>query len=625
MIGARIKAVALTGMVCTVVAWWSPVRSKEVQAVQWEVLVAFNPSSESATAADPEIPIDELKLLVKPLTKAELEKEAGAWQELLKAKVKEISDAEIAIKRQNRQAKEAKEAVDAVEKAQAALAEAKEAQENAAPDTPEYEEATKKVEAAQAALAKAREAIGEAVEAKEEVELDSEVQKTVSEALEGDSEDEDDSSEELDASEAARNIDAAAEALGEETEGVEGVDESKLEEISEQLEQSVESTSEVKKEVVKKVTELISERVAIVDRFEVLLDELEKKGGETEQYKTYIDAVSGVEIDVTDTTGLGVRLVGWLKSEEGGLRWGINIAKFVIIVAVSIYISKILSQIVNKTLSKVGGTSELLRQFIIMVIERGGIVLGVMLALTALGVSLGPLIALLGGASFVLAFALQSNLGNFASGLMIMLSKPFDVGDEIKVSGLWGYVDSISLASTKIKGFSRQVITVPNNTIWGSIIENLTAGDIRAGSILIRVPFKENIRKVKQIIEDIAKSHPLVLSDPGPGVFPWQYEEYYIALYLSFKTKTPDFWSAWGDLIPMIQEGLEKEGIEIALPIEQQIDVSASEYKQKSILSKSKGNGNSPVKRELAKSVVAEKDGDDTPFDEIDAGDVDFS
>ena len=143
MIGARIKAVALTGVVCTVVAWWSPVRGREVQAVQSEILVAFIPTAGSATA-DPEIPIDELRLLVKPLTKTELESEAGAWQGLLKNKVQEISDAEIAIKRQNRQAKEAKEAVDAVEKAQGALAEAKLAQENATPDTPEYEEATKK-------------------------------------------------------------------------------------------------------------------------------------------------------------------------------------------------------------------------------------------------------------------------------------------------------------------------------------------------------------------------------------------------------------------------------------------------------------------------------------------------
>jgi len=425
MIGARIKAVALTGMVCTVVAWWTPVRGQEVQAVQSEVLVALNPTGDSTTA-DPEISLNELRLLVKPLTKPELESEAEVWQGLLKAKVKEISDAEIAIKRQNQEAKEA---------------------------------------------------------------LD-------------------------------------------------------------------------------RVTELQFEAEEIVERFNLVLEELEKKGGETEQYQTYINAVSGLEIDVTDTEGLRVRLVEWLTSEKGGWRWGINIAKFVAIMAASIYISKILNRLASKALSQIGA-SGLLRQFITTTIERGGLVLGLMLALTALEViSLGQVFALLGGISFVLAFALQSNLGNFASGLMIMLTKPFDVGDEVKVSDLWGWVDSISLANTKIKGFTGEVITVPNNTIWDSIIENLTASEIRGGSMYFRLPFKENIRKVEQILLDIAKSHPLILEEPGPGTFPWQYEEYYISIGLSFKTKTPDFWEVWSDLLRMIQERFEQEGIEIALPID---------------------------------------------------------
>lgn len=82
---------------------------------------------------------------------------------------------------------------------------------------------------------------------------------------------------------------------------------------------------------------------------------------------------------------------------------------------------------------RVDAVSELFRDFTVITIKRGVLVLGALLALASLGVSLGPVLALVGGASFVLAFALQSNLGNFASGLMLLVSKPFDVGDEVRV------------------------------------------------------------------------------------------------------------------------------------------------------------------------------------------------
>ncbi|MEO1561758.1 MAG: mechanosensitive ion channel domain-containing protein, partial [Cyanobacteria bacterium J06632_19] len=189
-----------------------------------------------------------------------------------------------------------------------------------------------------------------------------------------------------------------------------------------------------------------SERTAIVDRFKVVLDELELKGGDAKSYKQYIDAINTVQLDLQDAEGVGVRLISWLQSAEGGLRWAGNLGKFLGIVLASIIVSQALAIFLKHFLVKFDNVSGLMREFTIMLVKRGGVVVGFMLALTALEISLGPIIALLGGASFVLAFALQSNLGNLASGLMMMLYKPFDVGDEVKINGIWGNVDSITLA-----------------------------------------------------------------------------------------------------------------------------------------------------------------------------------
>ena len=625
----RLQTAVVAGVTCfTFVAWIPPVLSQasraqefRVEGAETETYLLAQASGEDSTAASPEalttkevkIPIDELKLLLKPLTLAQLEVEAAAWQGLLQAKVQEISDAEIAIKRQNRLRQQQEEAVKALEETTAKFEEAEELQKKATEGTPEYEEAVKKVEEAKEALEKAQAAVQEASEAKERIEGDESIKKAVEAAedkKEGAEEGAEKEEEEEEAeaetdryneygeydqygeyneygeyigygeTEETEEPDATDEAAKEAEEAVAGLDEGEgsdgapsaeavtekkeqLEEAAEKLEEAKEEEAEIKTQLVVNVTQLQEDRIAIVDRFEAVLEELDKKGGSSESYQKYIQAISGIDLDVTDTQGLGVRLLGWFKSEEGGLRWTVNIVKFILIVIASIVIARTLAKYIDRVMSRLG-SSDLMRNFLVNLVSRGGSVIGVLLGLTALEVSLGPVLTVLGGASFVLAFALQSNLGNLASGLMIMFYKPFDVGDEVKLGGLWGWVDSINLASTKVKGFQGQILTIPNNTVWGGMIENLTGGETRKGSITIRIALDEDVAKAEKIIIEAAKSHPLVLDKPGPSTFLFDYGDSYMPIYFGFTTKTADFWKAWGDLMHSIKEQLEQEGISMA-------------------------------------------------------------
>jgi len=161
-------------------------------------------------------------------------------------------------------------------------------------------------------------------------------------------------------------------------------------------------------------------------------------------------------------------------------------------VLTSIVIAHIIGAIVNRTMGKIGRTSLLLRKFVVGLIKRSGAVLGVLIGLTALEVSIGPLFAIIGGLGFVLAFALQSNLGNLASGLMLMLYKPFDVGDEVKIGDYTALVDSISLANTKLKSFDGSMVSLPNNTVWSSDIINYTHTDVRKLTLRIHIRFEQD-------------------------------------------------------------------------------------------------------------------------------------
>ncbi|MBE7383124.1 MAG: mechanosensitive ion channel [Leptolyngbya sp. SIO1E4] len=670
----KIHAVIATGILAIFAVSGLPALSQEAEGeaeateeqsilVESTIVGDVDPSA-AVTVEDLTIPVDQLELLVKPLTLEELQIEAAAWLLLLKDKVQEISQAEIAIKRQNLAIESQEAAASAVTEAEARLSEAEAKLEEASLGTPEHEQASEELEAARQSLREAEQAVEAALETGAELQEDEELQAVLEEAeseeeivtarqildearkardeqftagsasydaatlhidaldqalidLEGAEEalegavpesseyeqlaaeveqaratvqqkvevifdsglapqgteeaEESVASEEseetlegiaADLEEAEEQTDATAVADGESE-----VSEEQLEAVADQLEGVAEAESDLKNQLVVNVTNLQGERTAIIDRFNIILDALDQKGGDTISYRKYIDAVSGIELDITDTEGLGVRLVSWLRSEEGGVRWGINLAKFVGILLASVIVSRLLARVTDRLLAQVGGTSALFREFAVMVIQRGVLVFGALLALASLGVSLGPILALVGGASFVLAFALQSNLGNFASGLMLLVNKPFDVGDEVKVAGYWAYVESISLASTKLKDFGGNVVTLPNNTVWGGDIINYTHSDTRKIGLAIHIKFSQDIDKVLAMWLEITASHPQVLETPKPGFFPWNaHYDYYIWINLTAWSNTDVYWDVYVDLLKSLQQRLDELGIELAAP-----------------------------------------------------------
>lgn len=661
----KVRAIVLTAVVCVFVVWTTPVRSQEQDQAQdanaqkekvEEVQPAKPADPKAATTTEAlNIPVDELKVLLKPLTLEELRNEAAAWMLVLQKKAHEISEAEVTIKRENQAISKEQEGVDDLEKSQKSLEEAEKAQKGAAPGSPQYQEAAKKVEEAKENLKKAQEAVEQAKTIKAELKQDEtsrkalekaqksgdletakqtldktkadraqtvagspayeEATKTIEkleaaikafedaqEALKGAKPDSPEyeqatqqvekadealkqllkevgagttqqSSQELDNATAALENTEIKNNLEEKVAGSPGVvnnqqnlqqKQQELKKTTENLQHSVDADSKAKNQLVVSVTELQSQLTAIGDRFNVILEELEKKGGDAKPYRQYIQAVMSIDVDTKDTQGLGVRLLGWAKSNEGGLRWAGNTGKFLGVLVVSIIVSQILGAILNRLLSLFGGSSRIMRQFIVMLVKRGGVVIGFLLALTALEVSLGPIFALVGGVSFILAFALQSNLGNIASGLMIMAYKPFDVGDEIKLGELWGWVESITLANTKIEGLDGQMFNVPNNTVWGETIENLSHSKTRKFTHWFRIDFEENLAKVEQLLVEILKSHPKVLADPVPRTDVWSIEDYYISVKANGWVKTEDFWTVNSDVIRMIQQRFDFEGINLA-------------------------------------------------------------
>mgnify|MGYP000066587370 FL=1 len=205
-------------------------------------------------------------------------------------------------------------------------------------------------------------------------------------------------------------------------------------------EETAETKSEEKDQMLDIATELREERIALTDRLYVILDELNQKLGKTAAgtdnekvvpYRLYGQSVSGIKVDISDTDAAYASIMGWLKSEEGGIRWAKNIGIFVATVVGFWIAGFLLSKLIQRALRLAKLPSVLLRNFLVGAVRKAVVIIGIIVGLSAMEINIGPLLAVVGAAGFAIAFALQGTLSNFASGLMIMFYKPFDVGDAV--------------------------------------------------------------------------------------------------------------------------------------------------------------------------------------------------
>ncbi len=272
--------------------------------------------------------------------------------------------------------------------------------------------------------------------------------------------------------------------------------------------------------LVERIAELREVRTGLHDRLKLVMDAYEGKGGapaDTAEMRAYGQAVSGVTVDVSDAETTLLTLRAWASSEEGGLRilrQGSALALSVVIAGLAGWL---LSFLINLGLKHGDLSSTLLRHFLRRLIVRMGVLVGLLVGLAEIGVNMTPILAGLGAAGFVLAFALQNTIGNFASGLLILVQRPFDLGDEVDAGGVSGVVERVTLFSTHMSTAENRKVIVPNNKIWEDVIMNSTSAETRRLVIEVEVDATaHSIDEAEAKLIEVMRAHPDVLNDPAP-------------------------------------------------------------------------------------------------------------
>lgn len=210
--------------------------------------------------------------------------------------------------------------------------------------------------------------------------------------------------------------------------------------------------------------------------------------------------------------------------------------------------------------------SHLLRETLVSLTGKVVLVLGLVVALSFVGVELGPVLAGLGIAGFVMGFALQDSLSNFAAGTMILLYAPFDVGDAVEVAGVTGKVAGMSLVSTTILTFDNQRIVVPNGKIWGDVIKNITAESIRRVDMVFGIGYSDDIPRAESILARIVAEHPKVLDEPEPVVKLSNLGDSSVDFVVRPWCATEDYWDVRWDLTRQVKLAFDQAGVSIPFP-----------------------------------------------------------
>jgi small conductance mechanosensitive channel len=300
---------------------------------------------------------------------------------------------------------------------------------------------------------------------------------------------------------------------------------------------------------------------------------MEGIGLTTASYRQVLVSATGqISPDILDAEVAAGLVERWIENlgewaAEKGPTWIWRVALFAVVLLATKVVARLLARVLRRATERSKlNLSQLLQRMIVNVATQAVWALGILFALAQLGVSLGPLLAGLGIAGFVVGFALQDTLGNFAAGVMILIYRPYDVGDLIEAGGVFGTVHRMNLVSTTILTIDNQTLVIPNGKIWGDVIKNVTAQTQRRIDMTFGISYTDDIPKAEKILESILADHPKVLDDPEPMVRLHNLGESSVDFAVRPWVETDDYWDVYWDVTREVKMRFDGEGVSIPFP-----------------------------------------------------------
>lgn len=247
------------------------------------------------------------------------------------------------------------------------------------------------------------------------------------------------------------------------------------------------------------------------------------------------------------------------------ISYGEKLIISIIVLIIGIKVIKHLEKMIYKAL-KSSKIDRSLESFLLSITKISLKILLFITIASMLGVEMTSFVAIIGSAGLTVGLALQGSLSNFAGGVLILLLKPFKVGDFVEAAGHAGTVKEIQVFYTVLKTPDNRMITIPNGTLSNSSSINYSAMDTRRVDLTFGVSYEDDINRVKRVLENIAASHELIIKNPKPFIRAAEHGYSSVNFVVRVWCKSEDYWTVHYDLIEIVKIRFDEEGINIPYP-----------------------------------------------------------
>lgn len=245
--------------------------------------------------------------------------------------------------------------------------------------------------------------------------------------------------------------------------------------------------------------------------------------------------------------------------------YGLKVIAALLIFAVGKWLAGVLSRVVGRAMRR-AKTDEMLVGFVASLVYAALLAFVILAALSQLGIQTASFIAVLAAAGLAIGLALQGSLSNFAAGVMLIIFRPFKVGDFIEAAGTAGVVEEIMIFSTKLRSPDNKQLYVPNGSIIDGIITNFSAKQNRRVDLVFGCSYGDDIKKAKALLEEIVKANPLVLADPEPIIGVLELGDNSVNFAVRPWVNTPDYWNAYFQITEAVKQRFDEAGLSIPFP-----------------------------------------------------------
>lgn len=245
--------------------------------------------------------------------------------------------------------------------------------------------------------------------------------------------------------------------------------------------------------------------------------------------------------------------------------WGIRIALALAIFVIGRWVVKTVVRFARRVMGK-ASLDDMLVAFLGNILYTVLLLVVVIAALDQLGVQTTSLIAVFGAAGLAIGLALKDSLANFSSGVMLIIFRPFKVGDFIEAAGISGIVEEVRIFNTLFRTGDNREIIVPNSHIYSGPIINVSARPTRRIDMVFGVGYEDDIRKVRQLIEAAFAADERILKEPAPAVAMADLADSSVNFNVRPWVKSEDYWAVRADLMERIKLSFDENGISIPYP-----------------------------------------------------------